>query len=192
MHLAFPRLTARSDCLFNLVQGAFSGIASVVIKTPVEAVKVVAQNSHISAGGAIRKLMAEQGFMGLYRGTGTVAIVRADGRVCVFFVQSGSSWLSRGSWASTAVRALLPLCARMGVCVFFSGGVRGAGFKAWIMDRCAGLGGGQTSEMWGLSLLMLRGSPLGGVEASVTGEHGRARVPHRELRCELACAACLY
>ena len=84
MHLAFPRLTARSDCLFNLVQGAFSGIASVVIKTPVEAVKVVAQNSHISAGGAIRKLMAEQGFMGLYRGTGTVATLRADGRVCFF------------------------------------------------------------------------------------------------------------
>lgn len=101
------------------IAGAFSGIASVVIKTPVEAVKVVAQNNHISAGGAIRKLMAEQGLLGLYRGN-LATIMHMGPSQAAFF----SAYELSREW-------LLTQDLNMNVVSFCAGGM--AGMVEWTL-----------------------------------------------------------
>eukprot|EP00040_Diaphanoeca_grandis_P024261 m.133133 g.133133 ORF g.133133 m.133133 type:complete len:259 (-) comp29655_c0_seq1:40-816(-) len=53
----------------GMTAGAASGLLSVVLKTPVDAVKIVAQNSHVSAMQAARSLVKHEGMRGMYRGS---------------------------------------------------------------------------------------------------------------------------
>jgi len=52
----------------GMIAGAASGIFSVIFKTPVDTIKIIAQNTHTSATNAARTLWQTEGLRGLYRG----------------------------------------------------------------------------------------------------------------------------
>ena len=110
----------RDEVLRSAFAGAFSGLFHTIIKCPVEAIKVVAQNERLSSAAALRKLWTEQGPRGIFRGFGATAMMMTPSTF-VFF--GTYEWARRKLERDTDLN--LNLMARS----FLAGGL--AGVMEW-------------------------------------------------------------
>jgi len=63
----------RTDTPSIMASGALAGIIATFVRTPVDRVKIVAQNERISSVQASKNLFAAKGFFGIYQGFGATA-----------------------------------------------------------------------------------------------------------------------
>ena len=70
--------------------GGFCGVVQCIVKAPVEAVKVVAQNERITAVEAMRSLFRAEGVAGIYRGMLATTIHMSYSQVVFFGVYQAS------------------------------------------------------------------------------------------------------
>ena len=87
------------------IAGGFCGVVQCVIKGPVEAVKVVAQNERVSAPQAARALYQAEGIRGIYRGLLATTVHMSYSQVVFFGVYQAAQ--DRLPVDSLALRAFL-------------------------------------------------------------------------------------
>jgi len=63
----------REDVGSIMLSGGVAGLVSTAARTPVDRVKIVAQNERISSQEAFKKLVRSRGFFGVYQGVGATA-----------------------------------------------------------------------------------------------------------------------
>jgi len=63
----------REDVPSILLSGGVSGLVATIARTPVDRVKIIAQNERITSQEAFKKLVRSKGFFGVYQGVGATA-----------------------------------------------------------------------------------------------------------------------
>ena len=102
-------LSTNENAFIIFISGGIAAIVSRTLTAPLERTKLVMQTDKLNSGffNAIRKMLAEDGFRGLFKGNGAnILKVMPENAIRMFSYDQAKKWICRNSIAPTTVERL--------------------------------------------------------------------------------------